>query len=633
MEEYRTILDVQKEAFRLLLAYISLGRPQQEHFAGALTMRRNKLLREVPHLVDIIENAMRWHKTDVDVQRMGCRFLEMFLPKQAVEVPPNHSGDNTGFVFPETCRGMHLLHTVVAAMHLAPDNAELQQNACCAVALLCSVQEEKLNDPFCTVEYRRNAMASVAGVDTIKKLRKVMMDSATDAHLVMSACRAMSFLLVDATYDASLSGLDGVLIDAMRAHMGIPNILLFGSRALASFANVQTKFDQFRNSADCAQFVVNLVQISANPTVTEHAIATMEAVLRQKKQSMWRGTLTTQQTSEFTHWQQCFVKAGAIRVLVMTMDTISKDGTHPIYNTFAKLYTHERIQRSLALVLHTLFVLIDDSVYAKMKFLDADGPRMLMCVLSDFNFFELAHRQAHTTWGPRNLSRVGLVWQLFNLLSEEKNCTERQKCRLRAVCTFMHAGQWVPLREYLDLRSGSRADLQGLISPVQLAVSCLSRKASTSTQIACLWFLNCACSRAVACELMGLTIVEPMKTIMKLYQQPTALNSTQQAPMNLACIVLLHKVSIHVELTTDAELMDLVFMPVLPALREDMQFLVCLAKLQRTLANLLMRQAVIVSCCAIIKYAATVSAEDKIKAQTYYDHQNNSPFNSQTMTV
>jgi len=225
---------------------------------------------------------MRWHKLDVDLQRMGCRFLELFLPAQAIEVAPYRSGDNSPFVFPATYRGLHFLHTVIAAMDLAPDSDELQQNACCVLGLLCSVKEEELNNPYTTVEYRRNAMASVAGVDTIKKLRKVMIDNPTDTHLVTRACRAMSFLLVDATFDATLGKLDGVLIDAMRAHVSTPNILVFGSRALASFAKVHTDVRQFRSFADCTQFVINLVQISASPTVTGHAIATMEAVLCKK---------------------------------------------------------------------------------------------------------------------------------------------------------------------------------------------------------------------------------------------------------------------------------------------------------------------------------------------------------------
>ena len=643
MREYRTILDVQKKAFRLLLAYFSVQRTTQGPWVDVQTSssRRHVLLFQVPDAPQIIENAMRYHKADVYLQRIGCRILdvvlEVVLRKLTAEVKPYPPGVKKAFVFPETYPGLHFMQTVIAAMDLAPDDGVLQKYACCALALLSSVKEETLNDPYSTVEYRRSAMASVAGVDTIKKLRKVMIDNATDAHVVTCACRAMSFLLVDATFDATLGGLDGVLIDAMRAHVSNPDIMLFGSRALASFAKVHTDVRQFRSFADCAQFVVNLVQMSVSPTVTEHAIATMEAVLCRKNQSHSCQTLTTEQISEFTRWQQCFLNAGTIRMLVMTMDAISKEGRHRKIHPTLRLYSDEMVQRSLALVLHTLFVMIDDSVDAKMKFLDADGPHMLMCVLTDSNVFKAFLAQRPTTWGPKKLTREGLVWQLFGLLSGVDNCTEKQKCRLRQVSTMMHPGQLHANPSlnpnHIDRRLCILHDKQGLISPIQLAVSWMTVKTTPSTVLVCLLYLCKACTSPLHFTQIGQRIIKPIMLAMDLYLLVPGFSLRQRLNTQIAGIHLLYRASQHMQLGTDKEFMDHIFKPVFPELHENTKFLWCLAKLQRTLANGQMRQAVMESCFAITLDAPTVSAEDKTQAKNYIQHQSRNPYDTQTMTV
>jgi hypothetical protein len=589
----------------------------------------------VPGALTIIENAMRWHKLDVDLQSMGCRFMELLLPKEAIE------NEETEFTHLASGRlvmsertfipGLRLLQTVVAAMKTAPDNNELQQNACYALGLLCSVSTLKLCIPESHVKIRREAMALFAGVDTIKKLKKIMIDNPTDVAVVTSACRAMSFLLVDATYDATLSQLDGVLIDAIRAHANDENVLAFGSRALASFALVHTDINQFRSPLECAQFATNIVQMSMHMDTKLDGIAIMEAVLSKKNQNKSRGSLTSHQLAHFETWQQYFVSAGAIRLLVQTMHALS------VMSRRTLLPQHTRVARfvqyNLAMVLHTLYVLIDENVDAKMNFLDANGPNELMCVLSDFHFLTIGMSIPDQTWGPKNLTREGLVFLIFSMLSDTKNCGERQACRLRAVCSAMHAGShhaYLPF--YADVGADGSHDIMVLASPVQFAIICMANTKCVTTIVTCLWYLCRVCTSLLVCKQIDQRAMKCIAVVICFHMKPPGLSENDQLHIQKACIALLRQISKHVQFDTAGPLIDLVFMPVLPALREHLSYIMCLATLQRTLAYQQARHASIISCDAI-KRTLTVSAADKLTAEEYLKFQQDHAYSPRTTEV
>jgi len=639
MREYRTILEVQKKAFLLLLGYISFAREHpftdfREKHEQALRSEAKKyrLRTQAPRVLQTIESAMRCHSLDVDLQRLGCRLIEVLLPPCVTEIAGPAPGSDVPFVFPVNDPGLHLLRTVMAAMNLAPEDDELQKNACYAMAVLCSVKDIELVSATSTVNSRRRAMASVAGVPTVQKVIQLMISNAADEDYVVKVCQIVSFLLSEVGYDAALKELDGVFMEAMHTHVQSADVHKYACRALASFAAVHTHISQFRGAAQCAQFVVNLVQMKPHINSYCPAIAVMEAVLAKKNQSRALGTFTPETLDHFTQWQRFFVDGGAILLLLMAMDDISRQGRHCPMSVQARIEHYETIEHELLLVLHTLFVLIDDNVHARMQFLDASGPEMLMCVLSDFHLFKAARNLEHKTRGTTKHTCEGMVWAIFSLIVDEKNCSQHEVDRVRAVGTFLYSGEALKDTPHLDLRAAANEDKQGLLSPIRLAVICMAHTKYPSTIFSCISYLCKTCTNALACKHVNEGAVQCIMVAMNLYLVPPGFSVHDQHKIQMGCIALLERVSKHVLLRTDTGLQDLVFKPVLPALRQSVQYMAALARLQRTLANQQVRDAAVASCVAIT-HTAAVSDVDRSTAQAYLQHQENRAYDMKTREV